>query len=31
VDLDLDAAGRFPYMAAYLPVARLMDGPVHDW
>ncbi|MFC4493854.1 D-mannonate dehydratase ManD [Streptomyces ovatisporus] len=31
VDLDLDAAGRFPYEPAYLPVNRLADGTVHDW
>jgi mannonate dehydratase len=31
VELDLDAAGRFPYEPAYLPVNRLADGTVHDW
>ncbi|MFC6089853.1 D-galactonate dehydratase family protein [Saccharothrix sp. BKS2] len=31
VELDLDAAARFPYRAAYLPVNRLADGTVHDW
>ncbi|MFF1835541.1 D-mannonate dehydratase ManD [Streptomyces sp. NPDC058231] len=31
VELDLDAAARFPYEAAYLPVSRLTDGTVHDW
>ncbi|MFJ6671711.1 D-mannonate dehydratase ManD [Actinosynnema sp. NPDC091369] len=31
VELDLDAASRFPYRAAYLPVNRLADGTVHDW
>ncbi len=31
VELDLEAAARFPYEAAYLPVNRLADGTVHDW
>ena len=31
VHLDLAAARRYPYQAAYLPVARLRDGTVHDW
>ncbi|WNV87118.1 D-mannonate dehydratase ManD [Umezawaea sp. Da 62-37] len=31
VDVDLAAAARFPYRAAYLPVNRLADGTVHDW
>ncbi|GAA1274962.1 D-mannonate dehydratase ManD [Saccharothrix xinjiangensis] len=31
VELDLDAAARFPYRAAYLPVNRLADGTLHDW
>jgi mannonate dehydratase len=31
VELDLDAAARFPYEPAYLPVNRLADGTVHDW
>ncbi|OIJ62612.1 D-mannonate dehydratase ManD [Streptomyces mangrovisoli] len=31
VDLDVAAARRFPYRQAYLPVARLRDGTVHDW
>lgn len=31
VDLDVSAADRFPYEPAYLPVARLADGTVHDW
>ncbi|NUT50244.1 MAG: D-galactonate dehydratase family protein [Saccharothrix sp.] len=31
VELDVDAASRFPYRAAYLPVNRLADGTVHDW
>jgi mannonate dehydratase len=31
VELDADAAARFPYRAAYLPVNRLADGTLHDW
>jgi mannonate dehydratase len=31
VDLDLEAAARFDYEPAYLPVARTTDGAVHDW
>ncbi|QPP06456.1 D-galactonate dehydratase family protein [Streptomyces bathyalis] len=31
VELDTDAAARFPYEPAYLPVNRLTDGTVHDW
>ncbi|QFZ19800.1 D-mannonate dehydratase ManD [Saccharothrix syringae] len=31
VELDLGAAARFPYRAAYLPVNRLADGTLHDW
>ncbi|MFG1609066.1 D-mannonate dehydratase ManD [Actinoplanes sp. NPDC049265] len=31
VGLDLDAAGRFPYQTAYLPINRLKDGTLHDW
>jgi mannonate dehydratase len=31
VELDLDAAGRYPYQTAYLPYNRLADGTVHDW
>ncbi len=31
VDYDDVAAARFPYEPAYLPVARLVDGTVHDW
>ena len=31
VDLDEQLAGSFPYDQAYLPVARLQDGTVHDW
>jgi mannonate dehydratase len=31
VELDLEAAARFPYQPAYLPFNRLKDGTVHDW
>lgn len=31
VELDLDAAARYPYERAYLPVNRLEDGSMHDW
>jgi len=31
VDLDEALAAAFPYKPAYLPVARLTDGTVHDW
>lgn len=31
VDLDVEAARRFPYQPAYLPVNRLLDGTMHDW
>lgn len=31
VELDEDAAARFPYERAYLPSNRLLDGTVHDW
>jgi len=31
VDIDERLAASFPYQRAYLPVARLMDGTVHDW
>ncbi len=31
VELDEDAARRFPYERAYLPFNRLLDGTVHDW
>ncbi|WP_314177294.1 D-mannonate dehydratase ManD [Streptomyces winkii] len=31
VELDVEAAARFPYEPAYLPVNRLADGTVHDW
>jgi len=31
VDIDTAAAREFPYEPAYLPVARLQDGTIHDW
>lgn len=31
VDLDVAAAAAYPYRPAYLPVAQLGDGTVHDW
>jgi mannonate dehydratase len=31
VDIDEDLAATFPYERAYLPVARLDDGTMHDW
>jgi mannonate dehydratase len=31
VTMDETLAATFPYQRAYLPVARLMDGTVHDW
>ena len=31
VDLDEAAAAAYPYEPAWLPVARLSDGTVHDW
>jgi mannonate dehydratase len=31
VDIDEDAAARYPYRPAYLPVNRLEDGTVHPW
>ena len=31
VDYDDEAAQRFPYEPRYLPVARRLDGSVHDW
>ena len=31
VEIDEDAASAYPYRRAYLPVARLADGTVHDW
>jgi mannonate dehydratase len=31
VDVDEQAAERYPYRRAYLPVNRLEDGTVHSW
>ncbi len=31
VEVDEQAAARFPYVPAYLPVARTVDGAVTDW
>jgi mannonate dehydratase len=31
VDIDETLAATMPYRRAYLPVARLTDGTVHDW
>ena len=31
VDIDETAAASFPYQRAYLPLARLQDGTMHDW
>jgi mannonate dehydratase len=31
VEIDEEAAARFPYQPAYLPVSRLNDGTIHDW
>ena len=31
VEVDEDAAAKFPYSAAYLPVARRLDGTLTDW
>jgi len=31
VDIDEVLAATFPYQRAYLPVARKMDGTMHDW
>ncbi len=31
VEYDEKAAERFPYDPKYLPVARRLDGSVHDW
>lgn len=31
VEYDDGAAARFPYQPRYLPVARRLDGSVHDW
>jgi mannonate dehydratase len=31
VELDEERAAAHPYVPAYLPVNRLLDGSVHDW
>jgi mannonate dehydratase len=31
VDIDEHLAQRHPYVPAYLPVARRLDGTVHSW
>ena len=31
VELNEEAAARFPYQPAYLPISRLRDGTMHDW
>ncbi|HXZ99816.1 MAG TPA: D-mannonate dehydratase ManD [Candidatus Binatia bacterium] len=31
VEIDEQLAARFPYRRAYLPVARRLDGSMHDW
>ena len=31
VDLDEEAAAKYPYRRGYLPVVRRADGSVHDW
>jgi mannonate dehydratase len=31
VEYDDDLASRYPYQRRYLPVARRLDGSVHDW
>ena len=31
VDIDEEAAARYPYRPAYLPVDRLQDGTMHPW
>lgn len=31
VELNREAAQKFPYEPAYLPINRLRDGTVHDW
>ena len=31
VDVDEGLAATFPYQPAYLPIARLADGTMHDW
>jgi mannonate dehydratase len=31
VEIDEEAAARFPYSPAYLPIARDLDGTMKDW
>ena len=31
VDIDEALAATFPYQRAYLPIARRLDGTMHDW
>nr|WP_295107271.1 D-mannonate dehydratase ManD [uncultured Caulobacter sp.] len=31
VDIDEELAAQYPYQRAYLPVARRLDGSMHDW
>ena len=31
VDIDEDLAAKYPYKRAFLPVARLEDGSMHNW
>lgn len=31
VELDEEAARSYPYVQAYLPYNRLVDGTIHDW
>jgi mannonate dehydratase len=31
VDIDEALAAKYPYKRAYLPVARRLDGSMHDW
>jgi len=31
VDIDEALAAKYPYQRAYLPVARRLDGSMHDW
>jgi len=31
VDIDACLAARFPYRRAYLPIARKLDGTMHNW
>jgi mannonate dehydratase len=31
VEVNEEAAARFPYSQAYLPIARELDGTMKDW